>query len=310
MNKFRRFMVKFVVTILFFWCPTLRKKLTKSLFFVSPLKILRNVYEYHFKQPTKFKYYVSLTMCVKDEAEYIREWIEYYLLQGVDHFYIYNNNGTDNTEEIIKPYIDKGIVTWREYPGLGKQAHIYNDAVDNYKNETQWMGFIDIDEFIVPHKHETLATALKEYEKYSQLLLHWVFYGSSGHKEKTNGLVIERFTKHQKGVNHHTKSIINPRAILYADVHASEVMGDTVNEKKELVYKKSEPTAEILQINHYVIKSFEEFSNKKNKGRTDIKSIELNNQFFQKHDYNDVEDEQLMSGYVQKIKLNLAGGNV
>lgn len=303
-KKLKRFVVKLITTLFFFWNPFLRKKLSKSLVFVSSWGILKKSYDYYFRQPKQFKYYLSLTMCVKDEGDYLLEWLEYYLLQGVDHFYIYNNNGTDNSKEIIKSYIDKGIVTWTEYPGLKMQAPIYNDAVNRYKNQTRWMGFIDVDEFIVPLKHRTLAEALKDYEDYSQVLMHWVCYGNSGHKYKTEGLVIERFTKHEAGISKSTKAIVNPRAVLWADVHAHEVLGDTVNEYKQKLYKKSKPTADIFQINHYIVKSEEEFLNKKKKGRTNLKGFE-EEYYASNAPLNVVEDATLMKDYVHKIKKRL-----
>lgn len=303
-KKIRRFFVKLIMTMFLFWNPILRRKLSKALVFISPFDVLKKSYDYYFNQPKKFKYYLSLTICVKDEGDYILEWLEYYLLQGVEHFYIYNNNGTDNTKDIIKSYIDKGIVTWIEYPGLKMQAPIYNDAVNKYKNQTRWMGFIDADEFIVPLKHKTLAEAFKDYEDYSQVLMHWVCYGNSGHKYKTEGLVIERFTKHEAGISRSTKAIVNPRAVLWVDVHAHEVLGDTVNEYKQKLYKKSEPTADIFQINHYVVKSDEEFLKKKKKGRNNLQDF-YEECYTMSETLNSVDASGLMKDYVHKIKKRL-----
>lgn len=272
-----------------------------------PLNVaIHRAWDYYFHQPKNFKYNLSLTMCVKDESAYILEWLEYHLLQGVDHFYIYNNNGTDNTSELLKPYIQKGIVTWRVFPGMEMQEEIYNDAITHYKNETRWMGFIDCDEFIVPMKHRSLAKALKEYEDFSQILMHWVLYGSSGHKKKTKGFVIERFTKHDSQVNSFTKAILNPRACLYAGVHRSYVLGDTVNEHKKVLNRARYAfTADILRVNHYVIKSAEEYLMKKNRGRAVLTPFDDN--FFQAHDRNDVDEPKLMQKYVRQLHKKLQG---
>ena len=247
-------------------------------------------------------------MCVKDEGAYILEWLEYHLLQGVDHFYIYNNNGTDNTLELLKSYIQKGIVTWREFSGPNMQMEIYNDAITNYKNETRWMGFIDCDEFVVPMKHTSLAKALKDYESFSQILIHWILYGSSGHKKKTKGFVIERFTKHDSEISHLTKAILNPRACLYAGVHRSYVLGDTVNEHKKILNRKRYAfTADILRVNHYVVKSAEEYLLKKKKGRTLASAGSLDDAFFKIHDKNDVDEPALMQKYVRQLHQKLQG---
>ena len=41
---------------------------------------------------TSYQYEVSICAMYKNEAKYILEWIEYHLMIGVDHFYLYNNN--------------------------------------------------------------------------------------------------------------------------------------------------------------------------------------------------------------------------
>ena len=302
LKSLRRQLIKIFLVVFFFWDKELQKKLRWTLNAMSISCLLKLVFQYYTKHPKEFKYNLSLCICVKDESKYIQEWIEYYLIQGVDHFYIYNNNGTDNTQEVIQKYIDKGIVSWITYPGPDKQIEIYNHAVQNFKWETRWLGFVDIDEFIVPLKHSTLAEAMKDYEDCSQLRIHWVLYGSSGHREETKGLVIERFTQHQEGVNKFTKSILNPRACLYANVHAGLVLGKSVDEYKRVYEEDKTPiTTDILRVNHYVIKSWEEYSRKKNRGRADLTCAALTDAFFTDHDRNEVSEPELMQKYVEKI---------
>ena len=55
--------------------------------------------------------YLSLCMNFKDEAPYLKEWLDFHILVGVDHFYLFNNNSSDNYEQIIKPYKEKGYIT-------------------------------------------------------------------------------------------------------------------------------------------------------------------------------------------------------
>ena len=43
--------------------------------------------------------YLSLTACIKNEEHYIQEWLSFYRAMGVERFYIFNNNSTDNTEK-------------------------------------------------------------------------------------------------------------------------------------------------------------------------------------------------------------------
>lgn len=57
------------------------------------------------------KYYLALTAIFRDEAPYLKEWIEFYRTIGVEHFYLHNHLSQDNFAEVLKPYIDDGIVT-------------------------------------------------------------------------------------------------------------------------------------------------------------------------------------------------------
>lgn len=62
------------------------------------------------KQPTSKKYKIVLCAIFKNEGRFLKEWIEYHRLIGVDHFFMYNNNSTDNYIEILSKYINEGIV--------------------------------------------------------------------------------------------------------------------------------------------------------------------------------------------------------
>jgi len=68
-------------------------------------------------KPSRFSNYLSVVALVKNEAEYIGEWLEYHLLQGVEKFYIYDNESTDKLQAVLKPYIEAGIVECIYYPG-------------------------------------------------------------------------------------------------------------------------------------------------------------------------------------------------
>lgn len=264
------------------------------------LKVVKVWYQMH-HQPTTFPYTLSLTMCVKDEGRYLKEWIEYYLLQGVEHFYLYNNNGTDNSQDILAPYIQSGLVTWHEYPGYKKQKEIYNHAIDTYKNETKWMGFVDADEFIVPMQDPDLKTALLRYQGASQVLVRWILFGSSGHKTYTDGLVIERFKYRSAGVSEIPKCLLNPRSVVYMVVHSAVVLGKTVNEQGMPVpdTHTGPITADILRCHHYVVKSVEEYLRKKNRWKIEQEQQGqqvyhvVDDTYFTQHDQNDVKDDTM-----------------
>lgn len=61
------------------------------------------------KAPSSFDYSVSIVAILKNEAPYIREWIQYHLLVGIQHFYLHDNESTDDVYSILKPFINDGI---------------------------------------------------------------------------------------------------------------------------------------------------------------------------------------------------------
>lgn len=62
------------------------------------------------------KYRISLCLIFKNEAPFLKEWLDYHLTVGIDHFYLYNNNSDDNFKDILQPYIEKGLVTLVDWP--------------------------------------------------------------------------------------------------------------------------------------------------------------------------------------------------
>ncbi|KAJ3166375.1 hypothetical protein HK101_011926, partial [Irineochytrium annulatum] len=94
-------------------------------------------------RPQEF-YVVAVTM-VKNMAPYLPEWIEHHLLLGIEHFVIFNNLGTDMSEEVLRPYIDEGIVEWILYPPLNDSI-IVSNGVDGTRADEEREGIVWWDE--------------------------------------------------------------------------------------------------------------------------------------------------------------------
>lgn len=143
----------------------------------------------------------------RDEAPYLREWIEYHNMLGVSHFYLFNNLSSDNYKAVLTPYIDSGLVELIEWPYESKKA---TNIIDSYKDiqvaayraglklakkSSMWLAIIDIDEFLVPVKGTNLLKFLAKYQDKDNiggLCLPWVFYGTSHVKKiPENRLLIE-----------------------------------------------------------------------------------------------------------------------
>ena len=117
------------------------------------------------REKRKWRYGVSICAIFKNESKYLREWIEFHKIVGVEHFYLYNNFSTDNYLSILTPYIDSGLVTLIDWPVMQGQMPAYRDCVEKFQNETQWIGFIDIDEFVCPNSFDKIGDFLEQFKK-------------------------------------------------------------------------------------------------------------------------------------------------
>ena len=97
-----------------------------------------------------FLHDLAVVTILKNEAPYLKEWLDYHLLAGVEHFYLYDNESPDNQTEVVKPYVAAGLADYIFAPGKFMQMQTYNDAFKRFKFFSRYMAFIDGDEFIFP----------------------------------------------------------------------------------------------------------------------------------------------------------------
>ena len=97
-----------------------------------------------------FLHDLAVVAILKNEGHYLKEWLDYHLLAGVDHFYLYDNDSTDNQAEVAKPYVEAGLVDYFPAPGKSMQHIVYTEAVKRFKFHCRYMAFIDGDEFVYP----------------------------------------------------------------------------------------------------------------------------------------------------------------
>lgn len=154
------------------------------------------------------KYQLAICAIFKNEGKYLQEWIEYHNLIGVEHFYLYDNDSTDDIS-ILQKYIDNGIVTLNRIPGPAQQMPAYNHFLQTYKDDVEWCAIIDLDEFIIPTEKATLPEQMNaiftraaekidlmdgmDMSMVAGIQLCWVYYGTSFHIDPPEGLVLENY---------------------------------------------------------------------------------------------------------------------
>lgn len=227
---------------------------------------------------------VALVCIAKDEDNYIKEWVEYYLKLGFDDIFMYQNNYrcSYNNEKLIKIDFDVNH--------NHRQPDAYNNFMKTNHGKYDFAAFFDVDEFLVLKKHNNIKEFLQEYSQFSAIGINWVLFGDNGLTEVENNeySCLKRFTKRQKGVNPHVKCIVKVDKNITMSVHHPYV--NCVSTDKKLFNGTLNPNGndDIAQLNHYFVKTKEEFNLKIKKGR--CCNTELYQSLYGSHNFNDIED--------------------
>lgn len=214
------------------------------------------------------KYDVALCAIFQNEARWMEEWIEFHQLVGVEHFYLYNNNSTDDFESVLEPYVRSGVVELIDWPQRPHaklsyneiQCKAYEDALKRAKGITRWLVVVDLDEFLFPTKANTLQEVLRHFRKFGGVGVNWQMFGTSSVAEvPKDRLMIETLIKKAppdyQG-NRHIKSIVQPRCVAGCQNPHSFLYKPPfyqVNTRKKSFSGPGAPSVEldVLRINHY-----------------------------------------------------------
>lgn len=233
---------------------------------------------YHPDQEKKF--FLSACLIAKNEGRYLLEWISFHKAVGFDHFYIYDNDSSDDTRSILMHLQECGWCTYTHWPRSNfpenPQVNAYRHMISQYHQETSWVAIIDADEFVVPLSFNRVDEVLRnEFSHAASVLCNWRVFGSSGHKEDDGRFCIERFRKSSTEAyhsNNHVKAICRPDLIETAFIHnhymkaGPVILSDGSGMRPARNQLTTAPVYGHLQINHYFCKSMAEFIKKRSKG--------------------------------------------
>ena len=265
--------------------------------------------------------YLAVACIVKNEARYIREWIDFHLVAGVDHIIIFDNGSTDATKNIIRKYVLSGAVTYIYYPGESAQYYAYFDAARLSRKKFKWLALIDADEFLFPVELDSLVNVLKDYEEYPALGVNWIVFGPSGHSDRPKGDVIDNyrstFCDYNNEMNCRIKSIVQPMKVksvpsphfcylkngqFAVDENKMEISGAAMYTNVGMAFTFCN-NRKVIRINHYWTKSLEDLREKCERGYPDGTKNPKYDETLKRLDYPMCEDNAILD-YVQKRRRN------
>ncbi len=174
------------------------------------------------EKKSKYRYQLAAALMFQNEAEHLKEWIEYHKVVGFDHFYLFNNLSTDNFMDVIKPYLASGEVELFQYPQISTnqqeylaiQCAIYKHALSLARGNAKWLALIDADEYVMPLRKKSVLDVLKQFEYAGGIYLNWLMFGTSNvEKIPADKLLIETLTYCQSHAVNLGKSIVRPERV-------------------------------------------------------------------------------------------------
>lgn len=256
-------------------------------------------------------YYLSVCAIFRNEARFLKEWIEYHRLMGVEHFYLFNNLSEDQYLTVLDPYIEENLVELIDWPykpqehknWIDVQCRAYNTLIDNRGRDSFWMAIIDIDEFIVPVEAKNIPKFLVDYEEFGGLAINCQHYGTSdvlriGSDQTLIGTLTMKAPTNDPS-NFFVKTIFQPKKLSkIRKPHGCKYKKGffSVTESKQPLEESQSHTetlsVEKIRINHYLYRDEEFFYTEK---------VRRNQEWFPSHPpltmnpkYNQVEDPILI----------------
>ena len=229
---------------------------------------------------------VAICLMVRDDTDIV-EWITYHNRIGVNKFYVYDNLSKPRLQPLVQPFIDINLVVyeysygenmpfykrfvnryiseWRD-PNINKQNFINDKCFADHSHKHKWLGFLDTDEFVRFLPVEDFPSSSLNSKSFPAVLHRaeargcaglshlWTVFGSSGHISRPKGGVLGHYSKCHQGNMWKTFG--------FTKYMTGRTYIHNVEYKEGYAYCDAKET----RIDHFAIKSWEDFQKKMKRG--------------------------------------------
>lgn len=222
----------------------------------------------------------------KHEGLYLKDFIDWHKALGVDKFVIYDEGSDHETLKVLEPYCWREDVEYIPSTKHPAQYQSYWNCIQRYVGITEWILFLDIDEYINPHGLDdlNLKNFLKKFNhpNIGAVGMAWNCFGTSESNLYEDSPVWERITMRvdyegkEKHHTRHIKSFIRPQCVATVnDPHFFPMKQGfyTVDPNNRVLHtsewKSWDFPMDQINISHYVTKTKEEWVKKFERGSAD-----------------------------------------
>lgn len=267
-----------------------------------------------------------LVTTMKNEGPYLLEWLAYHKSIGITDFCIFSNDCTDGTNLMLNRLDTMGVLKHYDNPQgpkMDPQRSAYSNANKlDWVRACDWVLIVDADEFLNIHVGDRSIDALIDAcGAPDAISVNWRLMGSQGQSKMSmdpfqGELVTERYTRGssfedpENGLVWGFKTLFRPAKFSFFGVHrpkfdktvdvvdgmvtwtnaAGKPMGDKYLHKGWRGSAEN-VTNKFAQVNHYAIKSREDFLLKRLRGTANSKNKDrIDMEYWDKYDINTNED--------------------
>lgn len=263
---------------------------------------------------------ILVITCVRNEGPYLIEWLAHMRGLGVDRFLVFSNDCEDGTDAMLDAFEAQGWLRQIRHERQGErtiQWQALKAAPRNpeYKN-ADWVLFADVDEFPVlgPPMNTLQELVGKIGGDAAAIAMPWRLFGSSGLVEYQDAPVTERFrhaatTEIAFPAAHFIKTLYRRADFAEPGVHRPKASkGDAPGwagpDGKPLPVPFAARNGRInlfgmgfdeplVQLNHYSVRSGEEFIVKRHRGLPNRAEREIGLAYWVTRNFNSVEDDAI-----------------
>ena len=138
--------------------------------------------------------YLSICAIYRDEAPYLREWIEFHRAGGRRALLPLRQpqrGRPPGGARALRRERDRAPARLADVPAA--QLPAYEHCVREHGDEARWIAFIDLDEFLFSPTGRPLPEILRGLRALARVGVNWAVFGPSGHERKPPGLVVENY---------------------------------------------------------------------------------------------------------------------
>ncbi len=112
--------------------------------------------------PPPLKYTFAVIATFLNKSHRMREWIQHYLWQGVEHFYLVDEGSNDDYWTVLDTYTRRGIVTVVPVSMEETKEKKWDAVFRRCRSDAKWFAVIDLDTYLYSMSPKESLAALLE----------------------------------------------------------------------------------------------------------------------------------------------------